>query len=402
MTSLAQAGTRRREDPKRANGEGSTYRLADGTWMVVITDPEGRRIRRKPQKQTQAGADQLLRQLLKQRDEGALTSGSVTMAAFVGEYLAAAKSRNVRPRTIEAYREKLEKHVLPTLGRIWLDKLRSAQVQKLYGDKLDAGLSPSTIGMIHQVLHSLMKLAKRRKLVGYVVTDDVDPPKRAKYQARSLTLAEARAVLKGVGDHRHGSLWTFILGTGCRFGEAAGLAWADVDFDEGLASIRQQVTRERRDGHVELVIRPIKTDAGYRQAPLAPWVIAALKAQRARVAELRLVAGQRWADNDLVFPNRDGGPLAENHILVSWHRALERIKLPDGKGIPRIRMHDLRHTKGTLMIDEGEELVVVQRTLGHARQSITADLYVGKVPKALRRAADRFGELLDPGREAAI
>jgi hypothetical protein len=54
------------------------------------------------------------------------------------------------------------------------------------------------------------------------------------------------------------------------------------------------------------------------------------------------------------------------------------------------------------MIDEGEELVVVQRTLGHARQSITADLYVGKVPKALRRAADRFGELLDPGQEAAI
>jgi integrase len=65
-------------------------------------------------------------------------------------------------------------------------------------------------------------------------------------------------------------------------------------------------------------------------------------------------------------------------------------------------MHDLRHAKGTLMIDEGEELVVVQRTLGHAHQSITADLYVGKVPKALRRAADRFGELFDPDQEEAI
>ena len=50
---------------------------------------------------------------------------------------------------------------------------------------------------------------------------------------------------------------------------------------------------------------------------------------------------------------------------------------------------------------EGEELVVVQRTLGHARQSITADLYVGRVPKALRKAADRYGELLDPASEAA-
>jgi len=71
------------------------------------------------------------------------------------------------------------------------------------------------------------------------------------------------------------------------------------------------------------------------------------------------------------------------------------------EGKPPVRMHDLRHTKGTLMIDEGEELVVVQRTLGHARQSITADLYVSKVPKALRKASDRCGELLDPDRKTA-
>ena len=120
----------------------------------------------------------------------------------------------------------------------------------------------------------------------------------------------------------------------------------------------------------------------------------ALKRRRTRVVEMRLVAGSVWEDRDLVFPNTRGGPLAENHVLVTWHRALKAA------GLPRIRIHDLRHTKGTLMIDEGEELVVVQRTLGHARQSITADLYVGKVPKALRKAADRFGELLVPACEA--
>ena len=63
-------------------------------------------------------------------------------------------------------------------------------------------------------------------------------------------------------------------------------------------------------------------------------------------------------------------------------------------------MHDLRHSKGTLMADEGEDVVVIQRTLGHARVGMTADRYIGKVPKALRRAADRFSELLDPDAEA--
>ncbi len=69
-----------------------------------------------------------------------------------------------------------------------------------------------------------------------------------------------------------------------------------------------------------------------------------------------------------MFPSRLGGPLGENHALVTWHRALKAADLP------RIRMHDLCHTKGTLMIDEDEEPVVVQRTLGHAQQSVTADL----------------------------
>jgi integrase len=161
-------------------------------------------------------------------------------------------------------------------------------------------------------------------------------------------------------------------------------------------TICQAVTRYRQDGHVRLAIDRTKTETGNRQLPIPSLAVGALKAQRARVAELRLLAGPTWEDQDLVFPNQRGGPLAENHVLTTWHRALEKIKLPDGKAFPKIRLHDLRHTKGALMVDEGEDLVVVQRTLGHARQSITADLYVGKVPKALRTASDRYGDLLDP------
>jgi integrase len=187
-----------------------------------------------------------------------------------------------------------------------------------------------------------------------------------------------------------------MLATGVRFGEAAGLAWSDVDLDDGIATIRQAVTRYRQDGHVRLAIDRTKTEADNRQHPLPIWTVDALKAQRTRVAEMRLLAGTAWADNDLVFPDTRGGPLAENHVLVTWHRALDKINLPNARPFPKIRMHDLRHTKDTLMIDEGEELVDVQRTFGHARQSITADLYVGKVLKALRTAADRYGELLAP------
>ncbi len=373
----------------RGNNEGTIYRReSDARWCAELTLDGGKR--KVLYGRTRDEVARKLRAAQNDREEGTLTTGSMTLDRFAPQYLAAVKLRNVRPRTLEAYREKLDLHILPALGKARLDRITAARIEQLYIDKLERGLSPGTIGMIHQVLNQVFRLAKRRRLVGRVVTEDVDPPKRQKHQARPLSVSEAKALLAAIREHRHGPLWTFMLATGVRFGEAVGLTWSSVDLETGTAQIHQAVTRHRLDGKVKLAIDAVKTDAGNRVLALPDWTVAALKAQRARVVEMRLAAGSAWLDRDLVFPNKQGGPLAENHVLVTWHRALKAA------GLPKIRMHDLRHTKGTLMADEGEDTVVIQRTLGHARQSITADLYIGQVPKALRSAADRFGALLGP------
>jgi len=125
----------------------------------------------------------------------------------------------------------------------------------------------------------------------------------------------------------------------------------------------------------------------------------------------REVAGKRWRDPvdkdgktvQLVSSNTFGGPLREGHVNDEWHELLRGIGL-ESDGQQPIRMHDLRHSKGTIMADEGEDLVDIQKTLGHARASTTADLYIGRVPKALRSAANRWDALLaddaEDGREA--
>jgi integrase len=111
------------------------------------------------------------------------------------------------------------------------------------------------------------------------------------------------------------------------------------------------------------------------------------------------VAGRRGCSGRRGRDRPSGGPLRENRINEQWHALLRDLGLEGKAGQAPLRMHDLRHSKGTIMADEGEDLVVIQRTLGHAKSSITADLYVGKVPKALRKAADRYAELLDPQAE---
>jgi integrase len=380
--------------PKRANAEGSVFFWKGRGWYAAVTGPDGRRVMRKAPKQTERGAETLLRQLLAQRDRGELTLGSVTVSDFKEEWLRACRLRNCRPRTLDTYREKIEAHVEPALGRKHLTKITVRDVETLYHRRIDEGLSPASIKLVHVCLHNLLKLAKRRRLVGQIVTELVDPPKVEKYEARTLTVAELRTLHAAVAQHRYGPLWIFIAETGARFGEAAGVLVDDVDLSARIARARKAVKRQKVKGKWALVIEDVKTEAGRREWALTRRGVAAIEAALAWKDQARAVAGSRWWERGLLFPNTLGGPLAQGHVNEAWHVLLREIGL-EGAGKPTVRMHDLRHSKGTVMANEGDDLVVIQRTLGHAKSSITADLYVGKVPKALRSAADRWDALLD-------
>jgi integrase len=371
-------------------------------WYAAVTNADGRRVMRKAPKQTERGAETLLRKLLADRDSGELTRGATTLGEFKEDWLRACRLRNCRPRTLETYREKIETHVEPALGKKRLSKITAADVEKLYHRKIDDGLSPASIKLVHVCLHNLLKLAKRRKLIGHVVTEDVDPPKVEKYEARTLSIAELRILHTAVPDHRYGGLWIFMAETGARFGEAAGLRVQDVELDARIARARKAVKRQKVKGKIKLVIEDVKTEAGKREWALTRRTVEAITMQLDRNETAREVAGPRWRDPidkdgrimQLMFPNTIGGPLAEGHVNEQWHEMLEEVGL-ESDDRPPVRMHDLRHSKGTVMANEGEDLVVIQRTLGHAKSSITADLYVGKVPKALRSAADRWDAMLD-------
>jgi integrase len=375
------------EAPRRANGEGSVFRSASRGWVASIT-LNGRRKTLKAPIQTKAGAKELLRDLLRQRDDGVIARHSMTLTAYLPEFLAAARLRGCRPRSLEAYEDRLRKHVLPTLGRVRLDKLTSGQIERLYAAMAADGKSAATIGAVHTVLNAVLKHGKRRGVVGRNVCELVERPKVPKYEAHPLSLDDARRLLTAIAGHRYQAFWTFLIGTGTRFGEAAGLTWANLDLDTGIAVIRQAVGRVRSDGKSHLEITPVKTAAGVRTLPLPLWVVDALRAQRARVAELRLAAGPVWNDQDLVFPSGDGRPLNETTVWEAWTSVLKQA------GLPHVRMHDLRHSFATIALDNGEDLLAVSRSLGHARIAITSDLYAGRVPAAQRRLVERYGELL--------
>ena len=116
--------------------------------------------------------------------------------------------------------------------------------------------------------------------------------------------------------------------------------------------------------------------------------LAALRQHRFQQDQERQLAGSLWQDHDLVFPTTRGTPTPNEHISMRFHAALKRAELP------RMRFHDLRHSRASLLLAQNVPPKVVQSILGHSTIVITMDLYGHLMPDAGREAASIMDALL--------
>ena len=204
-------------------------------------------------------------------------------------------------------------------------------------------------------------------------------------ELRTWTASELRRFLACVQGDRLYAAWQLVALTGMRRGEALGLRWADLDLDGGWLSVRQ--TFVVVDNHIQ-VSRP-KTARGCRRIALDHATIAALRAHHTAQAAERLAAGPAWPNTDLVFTCEDGTPLHPEHFRRQFDRHVARA------GLPRIRLHDLRHTHATLALQAGVHPKVVSERLGHSTVAMTMDVYSYAVPALQQDAATTIANLLD-------
>ncbi|MEV0598441.1 site-specific integrase [Streptomyces sp. NPDC050315] len=169
-------------------------------------------------------------------------------------------------------------------------------------------------------------------------------------------------------------LFELLLGTGMRRGEALGLHWNDVHLAEKVLLVRWSLTAVNNN---QLYLGHPKTKASRNWVSLSPRVVTALQRQ-AVLARSSLPEGAPL--EGLVFCRPDGVPLRPQNVLVELRRRAAEI------GLPRIGVHDLRHTAATIMISSRVPLAVVFKTLRHSTLSTTVNLYGHLLPHAARDA----------------
>jgi integrase len=305
------------------------------------------------------------------------------------------------PRTLEAHRYQLDRHLLPALARRRIASITVDDAAALLDALRRKGRSAKTAASALATLQSVMRFARR---CGWIVADPVErlePDERPRPQRRRqrvLGRAEIERLLAACPP-RDRLMVATVLYTGLRISELLGLVWDDVDFAAGVIHVRAQLSRAHRRAPAQRVAP--KTPASVRDVPLVAQLARLLSAHRQGSPFAR---GEDW-----VFATSRGTPYGHRNVTRgALGRAAQLSGLNDD-GRPPLRCHDLRHTFAShLIIDLELDPAQVSRILGHARITITLDIYTHLFEDArhtqdirTRMAASPFAQLLDPTTAAA-
>jgi integrase len=310
---------------------------------------------------------------------------TMTVGQWLDQWLPTARSR-MRRGSWAGVDLIARRHLRPRIGDVPMRRLTRAQVSALYASLAEdgssirgGGLSPKSIRNVHMVLRSALQDAVRDDLIPRNPAQDAAVPSLAgRVEMRTWTPQQVATFLRTAEPDRLYAMWRLAAMTGMRRGELIGLRWRNVDLDGAFVSVQEQLVRQGDRG---VVFGEPKTAKGRRRVPIDAVTVAALRAHRAA----QVVVGIE----DLAFDRGDGTPLDPDGVTDAFLALSRRADLP------RIRLHDLRHTAATMMLRAGVHAKVVQERLGHATIGMTLDLYSHAVPAMAAEAADTIAALVD-------
>ncbi len=285
----------------------------------------------------------------------------------------------------EQYVWVIGQHVVPHLGEVALVSLRPDQLQAFYVLKQEQGLSPSSVRLMHAVLHRALSRAVRWEMLDRNPAASLDLPRARRKEMKTLTAEQVQQLLAVARESRYGTLFQMAVTTGMREGELLGPRWTDLNWVSGHLRVQRQLQRIRGQG---LRFSKPKIRSGWRLIVLGPTTLGSLGQHEARQGQPKAAAGWRWHDGGLMFPSLIGTPLEPRGLVRAFKATLAQAGPPD------VRFYDLRHTSATLLLQGGVHPKVVQERLGHSQISMTLDTHSHVLPTMQEDAARMLDGLL--------
>ncbi|MBQ8904448.1 MAG: site-specific integrase [Oscillospiraceae bacterium] len=346
----------------------------------------GKRIRSfKNVKGSKREANSVMHRLITEMEQGKIIKKSNKsvgewMDEWVSSYLP-----NIEETTVIGYKTKIRCYIKPALGEILITSLRAEHIQRMINDMINRGLSPKNIRDTYNNVNAAMKKAVATKLIPYNPCEGVALPKLKKYRAKVYSTEMIHTLLNAVKDTDMYLPVLLFVTVGLRRGELLALRWQDIDFENNLLMVRYNMVC----GENGYIIKPPKSEASIRDIHIGDDVVSTLKFAKEKYMKDLAEYGKGFQNLGFIIRQDDGSPISPNAMTRKWRRFLNR-----NEDLPKIRLHDLRHSNATALIQAGVSPKVVQQRLGHADVNITLNTYTHVLPEMDIEAAKKLDEIM--------
>ncbi len=405
----------RKDARGRALRKGELQRKSDGRYMYNYTDPLGRR------KYIYANDLVTLREKEKEliRDQldglDLYVAGRATVNDVFDRYIS--MKHDLKNSTKSGYIYNYDHFVRDSFGKKMIASIKFSDVLQYYYHLLkNDGLSIGMVESIHTLLHPTFQLAVRDNIIRKNPSDGVirEISKNAGKNRgirHALTLDQQRAFMDYIANSpvfcRWWSVFTVLLGTGCRIGEMTGLRWEDVDFEKGIISINHGMVyyQDSETKDCILKVSKPKTEAGIRTIPMLDAVREALEMEYEEQSENGFCDSEVDGMTGFIFSNRFGDVLKASNVnnaikrIVDSYNAEEMVAAArehrEPVMLPRFSAHVLRHTFATRLCENVTNLKVIQSVMGHRNIETTMDIYAEATDQKKQETFMLLDEKLD-------
>lgn len=399
----------------RSLRKGEVQRSSDKRYMYTYTDPMGRR------KFIYANDLAELREkeakLMKDQLDGLdlYVAGKASVNDTFDRYMST--KYNLRESTKSSYLYTYDHYVRDTFGKKRIAEIKYSDVLQFYYYLLnEVKISLGTLDTVHCLLHPTFQLAVRDEIIRNNPTEGVMKEiSRESGKNRgirhALTVEQQRAFMEYIANHPIYYHWwpmfTVLLGTGCRIGEALGLRWQDLDYDRRTISINHSLSYYQKPDTNKSVLRisKPKTEAGIRTIPMLDVVKDAFE----MLYEEQLENGFNETEIDgmsgFIFCNRFGtvpNPQTVNHTIkriANSYNADEVVRAKKERRdpiiLPNFSCHHLRHTFCTRLCENETNLKVIQSIMGHRNIETTMDIYAEATEEKKQESFENLATKLD-------
>lgn len=277
--------------------------------------------------------------------------------------------------TQRGYRLVLGRHLLPYFGDWRLCDIAKLDIQQFVAEKFRQGLAWQTVRNVWIVLSSILDSAVEYSYLALNPARGVKFPPQAPHREPEILAGEAFAQLLAHLQEPFKTMVALAALTGLRVGELLALRWRAVDLASGTLCVSESVYEGK--------FQKPKSEKSIRNIPIGSLTRRFLEKHRQRSFSTR--------PEDLVFPNRRGGPYQARNLL-------RRVLQPAAKaaGLATISWHQFRHIHSTLLHDLGVPVKIAQQQLGHAAVETTLKVYTHVIPETHRRAVEDLERVLFP------